>query len=121
LAFSEDLKGYPMGHTFMLSGLDHLLGPKINVTLVGNLEEKDTQTILTELRRPYLPNLTVTLWTDEYAKKISSEITYSKINGKATAYVCKNQTCLPPTNDKKQVLKYILSSQNGTKAHNSNS
>jgi uncharacterized protein YyaL (SSP411 family) len=112
LAFSEDLKGYPMGHTFMLSGLDRLLGPNINVTLVGELEEKDTQMMLTELRKPYLPNLTITLWTNEHARKASSELTYRKINGKVTAYVCKNQTCMPPTNDRIQMLQYILPSEN---------
>jgi uncharacterized protein YyaL (SSP411 family) len=107
LAFSEDILGYPMGHTFMLSGLDYLLGPTTNVTLVGDMVEKDTQTMLAAIRKPYLPNLTVTLWTAEKAKSAPPGVSYSLIDGKATAYVCQNQTCMPPTNNVEQVLKYL--------------
>lgn len=107
LAFSEDVLGYPMGHTFMLTGLDYLLGPTTNVTLVGDLAKKDTQAMLAAIRKPYLPNLTVTLWTEEKAKSAPSGVSYSLIDGKATAYVCQNQICLPPTNNVEQVLKNL--------------
>ncbi|MCW3984783.1 MAG: thioredoxin domain-containing protein [Candidatus Bathyarchaeota archaeon] len=108
-AFGEDLKGYPMGHTFMLSGLDFVLGPSQNVVLAGEITEKDTQAMLKALRERYLPNLTVRLWTPQVAKSATIGSSYDLIEGKATAYVCVNQTCMTPTNDKKIMLEYLES------------
>jgi uncharacterized protein YyaL (SSP411 family) len=107
MTFSRDIMGYPMGHTFMLSGLDYLLGPTTNVTVVGDLADKETQAMLAALRKQYLPNLTVTLWTQQRAKSAPAGVSYSKIGEKATAYVCKNKTCMPPTSDIQQMLKHI--------------
>lgn len=107
-AFADDVRGYPMGHTFMLTGLDYLLGPTINVTVVGDLDEKDTQAILTAIRKPYLPNLTTVLWTQEKAKSAPPGVSYSRIDGKATVYVCRNRTCMPPTNDVMLMLQYLM-------------
>jgi uncharacterized protein YyaL (SSP411 family) len=118
LAFSGDVLGYPMGHTFMLSGLDFMLGPTTNVTIVGDLTEKDTQAMLAAIRKLYLPNLTVTLWIEEKAKSAPPGVTYRRINGKATAYVCQNQTCMPPTNNVEQVLKYLSPPKPEKPTHN---
>ena len=106
-AFAEDIKGYPMGHTFMLAGLDFLLGPSYNVVVAGNPADNDTKNMLATLRRQYIPNLTLTLWTPERAKAAPAGVSYEKIDGKATAYVCKNQTCMPPTNDIEKMLEYL--------------
>lgn len=106
--FAWDIRGYPMGRTFMLSGLDSLLEGSSNVIIVGEKDEKETQTLLSELRKPYLPNLTVTLWTSEREKTAPAGVSYRKIDGKATAYVCKGQTCMPPTNDAAMMLQYLL-------------
>ena len=64
-AFSEEVKGQPLGHTFMLVGLEFALGPNFNVVLVGDPADKDTVNMLAALRKNYLPNLTVTIWTPE--------------------------------------------------------
>jgi uncharacterized protein len=106
-AFAEDIKGYPMGHTFMLAGLDFLLGPSYNVVVAGNPADNDTKNMLATLRSQYIPNLTLTLWTPELAKAAPVGVSYEKIDGKATAYVCKNQTCMPPTNDTEKMLEYL--------------
>jgi uncharacterized protein YyaL (SSP411 family) len=99
--FAEEVRGYPMGHTFMLSGLDFVLGPSFSVVLAGSSADKDTQVMLAALRKTYLPNLTV---------KLTSQLGlggYEKIEGKATAYVCINQTCMPPTNKAEKMLEYL--------------
>jgi uncharacterized protein YyaL (SSP411 family) len=107
-----------MGHTFMLTGLDYLLGPTTNIILVGDLAEKDTQAMPTAIRKQYLPNLTVTLWTEEKAILAPPGMTYNRINEKATAYICQNQTCLPPTNAVEQVLKYLAPPKHDESTHN---
>ncbi len=106
-AFAEDVKGYPMGHTFMLAGLDFILGPSYTVVLAGELSEKDTQNMREVIRKKYLPNLIVTLWKPKKSAEARPGVNYEKIDGKATAYVCKNQTCLPPTSDATKMREYL--------------
>ncbi len=105
--FSEEIKMQPLGHTFMLMGLEFALGPTSNVVLVGDPSEKGTVKFLEALRKNYLPNLTVTMWTPEKAKS-NPTLIYEKIDGKPTAYVCRDQTCMPPTNDAEKMLELLV-------------
>ena len=41
-AFSEEVKGHPLGHTFMLAGLDFALGPTIQCCFSRRHRDKDT-------------------------------------------------------------------------------
>ncbi len=96
----------PLGHTFMLVGLEFALGPTFNVVLVGDPSDKDTLFMLAALRKNYLPNLTITIWNPE--KTISTPgVIYEKIDSKPTAYVCRDQTCMPPTNDAEKMLELL--------------
>lgn len=104
--FSEEIKMQPLGHTFMLVGLEFALGPTFNVVLVGDQSEKGTFEFLEALRKNYLSNLTVTMWTPEKTKS-NPTLIYEKIDGKATAYICRDQTCMPPTNDAKKMLELL--------------
>ena len=106
-SFAEDIKGYPMGHTYMLVGLDFAIGPTFSIVLVGNKESEDMKEMLSEIRKNYLPNLTVKIWEDQDNQTTIPGVNYEKINGKATAYVCQNQTCMPPTTEKHEMLKYL--------------
>jgi uncharacterized protein YyaL (SSP411 family) len=108
-AFSEEVKGQPLGHTFMLVGLEFALGPSYNVVLVGDLADKNTCNMLAALRKKYLPNLTISLWTPKQAKVSVSGLVYEQIDAKTTAYVCRDQTCLPPTNSVDKMLKMLKS------------
>jgi len=105
--FSEEVKNQPLGHTFMLVGLEFALGPSYNVVLVGDPEDKNTVNMLAALRKKYLPNLTLLLWTPEQAKANVSGVVYEKIEGKTTAYVCRDQTCMPPTNRIEKMLELL--------------
>jgi uncharacterized protein YyaL (SSP411 family) len=58
--------------------------------------------MLEVLRENYLPNVVVSL--REAGK---AGLGYEKIDGKATAYVCCGQTCMPPTNKSKKMLKLL--------------
>ncbi len=104
---SEEVSSQPLGHTFMLVGLEFVLEPTFNVVLVGESAEKDVQTMLSAVRKNYLPNLTVRLWDPQKSKSAVPGAVYEKINGKATAYVCRNQTCMPPTNNIEKMLELL--------------
>ena len=107
--FSEEIKEQPLGHTFLLVGLEFALGPTFNVVLVGDPKEKDAAEMLAALRKSYLPNLTVNVWTAEKAKSAGLGTIYEKIEDKATVYVCRDQTCMPPTNKVEKMLEYLKS------------
>lgn len=106
-AFSEGVTGQPLGHTFMLVGLEFALGTTFNVVLVGDIADKDTLVMLVALRKNYLPNLTVALWTPEKAKSAAPGFVYERIDDKTTAYVCRDQTCMPPTNKIEKMLELL--------------
>jgi uncharacterized protein YyaL (SSP411 family) len=104
--FSNELNNQPLGHTFMLTGLEFALGPTFNVVLVGELSDKSTVSLLAALRKEYLPNLTITLWTPEKTSKVSG-VVYEKIDGQPTVYVCRDQTCMPPTNNIEKMIDLL--------------
>jgi uncharacterized protein YyaL (SSP411 family) len=104
--FSNEVNGQPLGHTFMLIGLEFALGPTFNVVLVGELSDKSTVTLLAALRKEYLHNLTITLWTPEKNSALPG-VFYTKIDGKPTVYVCRDQTCLPPTNNIEKMIELL--------------
>jgi uncharacterized protein YyaL (SSP411 family) len=86
----------------MLLGVDFAVGPAYNVILVGDLHDDGMRNMLKVLRENYLPNMVVSL---RQAGKAG--LGYEKIDGKATAYVCRGQTCMPPTNETKKMLKLL--------------
>jgi uncharacterized protein YyaL (SSP411 family) len=100
--FSEDARRAPSAHAFMLVGVDFAVGPAYNVILVGDREEEGMQHLLGALKAGYLPNMVVSL---RQAGKAGSG--YEKIEGRATAYVCRGQTCMPPTNEPEKMLALL--------------
>jgi uncharacterized protein YyaL (SSP411 family) len=104
--FSDEVNGQPVGHTFMLAGLEFALGPSFNIVLVGDPSEKNTIVLLEAIRKEYLPNLAITLWTPDKNITIPG-VVYEKINNQPTVYVCRNQTCMPPTNKIDKMLEIL--------------
>jgi len=98
--FAAEVKKSPSAHTFLLLGVDFALGPTYNVTLVGDLNDEGLLNMLKTLRSRYPPRMVVSLKSTRKA-----EFGYEQIEGKATAYVCRDQTCLPPTNKPQEMLK----------------
>jgi uncharacterized protein YyaL (SSP411 family) len=100
--FSEDVKRSPAAHTFMLLGVDFAVGPAYNVILVGDPQEGGMQNMLNALKTGYLPKMVASLRLPDKAG-----LGYDKIEGKATAYVCRGQTCMPPTNKPEKMLELL--------------
>jgi uncharacterized protein YyaL (SSP411 family) len=105
--FSEETKNTPLGHTFMLAVFDFDLGPSFNIVLVGEPSNQDTIKMLNAIRKNYLPNLTIKVVNPESTISQIPGMGYEKIDGRTTAYVCKDQTCMPPTNDVEKMLSYL--------------
>ncbi len=111
-ACAGDLHRQPAAHTQMLAAVSFALGPSLEVVIAGEPAAADTKDMIRELRSRFIPNMTVLL---RPAGKQGSELTelapfcgaMSAVDGKATAYVCRNNSCQPPVTDVGQ-LKALL-------------
>ncbi len=110
--FSESISTSPISHTFLLLGLVFELGPTYSVVISGDTSRDDTNLLLETLRNKFLPNIMVIYRpTESYPPEIDKYSDYiewfDKTDDKATAYVCINKTCRPPTTDPNKMLEYI--------------
>ena len=101
-AFSGEVRRAPAAHTFMLLGVDFAVGPTFNVILVGDPHEAGTLSMLKALRGNYLPSMVISLRHPDKAG-----LGYEMVEGKATAYVCRDRTCMPPTNSVEKMRELL--------------
>ena len=100
--FSAQVVESPSAHTFLLLGIDFAFGPAYSATVVGHISEQDTIDLLNAFKGNYLPNVVVSL-----KHPSRSTFGYKQVNSKATAYVCRRQTCFPPTNSPEKMLELL--------------
>lgn len=105
--FSEEVRRSPASHAFMLLGVDFAIGPAYNVILVGSPKEPDVREFINGLADYFAPNVVLSLKNLAEPTAGLFGLSYEKVNGKPTAYVCRNHTCLPPTNEKKKLLELL--------------
>jgi uncharacterized protein YyaL (SSP411 family) len=101
-AFAVEVQSVPEAFTWLLSGVDFAVGPSYSVLLVGLFKEAGMRDMVAALRKHYLPNATIAVKTPQEAG-----FGFEQANGKATAQVCRGQTCLPPTSDVKKMLELL--------------
>ncbi len=111
--FSESVNNNPIAYTFLLLGLDLELGPTYSVVISGDTDKEDTILMLQALNGPYLPNMMVIHRQTETRPPVIDKFSnfielYGQVDNKATAYVCINKTCKPPTTEANKMLEYIL-------------
>ena len=100
--FSDEVERAPDQYAFFLLAVDFMIGPSFVVTVVGELMGEGTQEMLDVLRKNYLPKTVISLKPPgQYG------LGFQQIEGKATAYVCKDQTCLPATNNVEEMLELL--------------
>jgi len=103
-----------MGHTQLLSAMLFAFGPASEVVIVGDPEAADTIAMLEVLNLNYNPNKVTLFRPLGNQKQLITEIaeftaSQTSIEGKATAYVCKNYTCSAPTTDINKMLTLLKS------------
>ncbi len=109
-AFSRIIEMAPAGYTMFMSSLDFALGPSFEIVIAGNLQADDTKEMLKILRKEFIPNKVVIFRSDEKGEiiSISKYIKYfSSRKGKATAYVCRNFSCMLPVTEPGKILELL--------------
>ncbi len=108
--FAHQVLYAPSSHTFLLTALDFALGPSFEVVIVGSPGADDVDAMVTPLKRAFMPNKVVIFRPDEDTDIVElSPFTaaLTALNGKATAYVCRNYSCNLPTTDVETMLKQM--------------
>lgn len=102
--FGAQMKQQPRSLPQMLVAVDYSLSKPKQIIILGGIEGADTRKMLREVHKQFIPNkILMVLGSKESQQQMSTYMpsvsAYSRINGKATAYVCINYACLLPTND----------------------
>lgn len=110
LTFWRSIEAHPTAHTQMLAALHFLLaGPK-QVVVAGHPQSPETQLMLREVHRHYIPNKVLVLSNPD---KTSSLIPYlqdkTPREGRPAVYICQNYSCSAPICDL-HTLREALSS-----------
>ncbi len=110
--FYKSVNRYPAGHTQLMVGIDFGYGPTFEVVIVGDLEKKDTREMIAKLRGQFIPNkVVIHKPSSEQEPEITKIAGFTKsqkrLNGKATAYVCRNYKCNLPTTDVDKMLDQL--------------
>jgi uncharacterized protein YyaL (SSP411 family) len=111
-ACSADLHQLPVAYTQMMAAVNFALGPTTEVVIVGQPEAADTTALLKPLRAFFAPNMVVLLRpSGEQGSEVIKLAPFSKamqtVDGKATAYVCRNRSCLAPVTDAGELMKLL--------------
>ncbi len=110
--FAPTVSRSPSSHAFFACALDFALAPGHEVVVAGSPGSADTETMLTLLRRTYLPS---TVWLSVNPGREGGDIRVlvpfaagmDMQEGHATAFVCREHTCLRPTTDPAEMLALL--------------
>ena len=110
--FAGTIARHEPAYPYHLCALDALTAPSREVVIVGDPEAEGTKAMLREIRRRYLPNTVVALVApgedDPALKKlVPMAADRPAVDGKPTAYVCRNYTCKAPTTSVKTLVEQL--------------
>jgi hypothetical protein len=109
--FAGTINQSPSAYTWFLCGLG-LLNQSHDVVIVGEDGAEDTKALVLAMRSRYLPSVIVLQFADGPQAEALAELApftrnLSKIEGKATAYVCSGHACSQPVTDPGAMLAQI--------------
>lgn len=96
----------------MMIALDFALGPSTEIVIAGNPKDEDAMNMLRTLESKFLPRKVILLRDqNKTSDEISSVAKFTEymvsVDGKATAYVCRNNICNMPTTENETMLQQI--------------
>jgi len=109
---SQLVEASPLAFTFLLSAIDFQIGPSFEVVIAGHSTGLDTLELAQVLRKEFAPNKVVLFRpAEEELPEISDLAPFTRfqvaIDGKATAYVCRDYACALPVTDSEAMLRLL--------------
>jgi uncharacterized protein YyaL (SSP411 family) len=90
---------HPTGFAQWLLAFQLASTPIDEVAVVGDLDASDTRALLAEVRRAYRPGLVLAAAADPQSSAVPLLQARTRLEGKATAYVCHGFACRQPVTD----------------------
>jgi len=111
-AFATTLSHFPSAMPQLLVALDYSLSKPRPIVIAGKRDAPETQALLKEVHRHFLPNTIFILADGSEGQKYLGEKNeairaMSLVDGKAAAYVCENFTCKVPVTEHKQLAELL--------------
>ena len=111
-SFASSVSRAPLACTQLMNAIDFAIGPSCEIILVGEPDRADTKQMINALRSRFAPRKVVLLNPSRNQSPVSQyqeTVVQGLINkeGKATAYVCCNRVCQPPTIDPEKMMEQI--------------
>jgi uncharacterized protein YyaL (SSP411 family) len=110
--FSDTVNRMPSAHSQLLVAVDFIVGPSYEIVVVGRSGANDTNEILTQLSKRFIPNKVVIMRSSEDKNHPIDNIApfikhYEMMNDKATVFVCVNYACALPTTEIDTMLELL--------------
>ncbi len=110
--FADTVNRMPSAHSQLMVAVDFAIGPSYEIVIVGRSGAADTDDILAQLSKRFIPNKVVILRPAEDKKHLINEIApfvrhYEMMNDKATVFVCVNYACALPTTEVNTMLELL--------------
>ncbi|MBI3011974.1 MAG: thioredoxin domain-containing protein [Candidatus Omnitrophica bacterium] len=111
-AFSGQANQASSAFPQFLSALDFWVGPSQEIVIAGDLASADTQEMLRAVYGRFLPRTLLAVHpVGEAAQTVEALVPFIKaqrpLQGKATAYICKNYVCNLPTTDVAKMMTLL--------------
>ena len=105
------MERFPTGAGHWLCALDFYLSTPREIALVGDRTAQDTKALLSEVYRSFLPNRVLVGQSDPEGDPLQSPLMEGRLmlNGRATAYVCRQYVCGLPANDPETLAGQLAS------------
>ena len=111
MAFHMELTEHGMNSSFMMQALHLYLGGLKEVAIVGPENHTSTKEMLQTVRREFFPNAVFAYAPESKVSEIAKDIPLLKgktaIDGQATAYVCRQGTCLAPVTSVEKLIDLL--------------
>lgn len=112
--FSALVNKHPAACTHLLSSVDFMLGPGMEIVIAGDREDDETGRMISFVRKRFLPNSVLILKSGGgNGDKLTSLCPFVKHmrpqKGRPSAYVCEHFSCRKPFTDPEALEKYLKS------------
>ena len=100
-SFAGTIRRSPSAYSAFLCGLDHLIGPAVDIVIIGEASDSVAKEMIRLIHDTYCPSVTLHVRAPSQASDPLDDLapfTRSMIarEGKTTAYVCSGRTCSDP-------------------------
>ena len=95
---------YPLGFGQWLIALDSALAASVEVAIAGDPDAEETRALVRAARQAYAPHCLLAVGRGSVPELLAHR---TQVDGRPTAYVCRNRICLPPVTSPEQLHKLL--------------